>query len=352
MAEEPRPELIIVCGAARSGTTLLHGIVGGHPKIHGAATEWFGWGYHRPKIALAAGVPAPDSPERMRRMLTVGLTKTPMKKTGADLDVALSLVDSYPHDWDHFMLIEVEAMRRTSGLERVAVKTPSIEMELLYLDDFFTANGWNVRWIYSVRHPFDAYLSFRKISAKWRRELLHSDVLRWSARWIDSGAEALEAVAALGKERVHIHRFESLLEDPLGTSRGLCEWMGLEDASGEMVLAQGRKPNTSFSDREAPTTAGAVRDLRQRPRVGLSKREEEALRIVCGSRARAFGYDLGPLKAAEDLPLHMSQTLRMAQLSASDYARFLPRELARRAMRATKAAYSLITGRATTSARF
>lgn len=352
VTSDSKPELVIICGAARSGTTLLHGVVGGHPKIHGAATEWFGWGYHRPKIARAAGIPAPDTPERMRRMLTVGLTKTPMKGTGADLDVALSLVESYPSDWEHLMLIVVEAMRRTSGLNMVAVKTPSIEAELLYLHDFFSANGWNVRWIYSVRHPYDAYLSFRKISAVWRRDLLHSDALRWAGRWIDSGAEALEAVAALGKDVVRIHRFEDLLADPAGTCRGLCDWMGLEDASDEMLLAQGRTPNTSFRDRKVPTKAGAVQDLRRRPRVGLSKPEEDALRIACGSRARAFGYDLGPLKGKADLPQHLPQTLRMAQLSASNYVSFLPRELARRSARAAKAAYSLVSGRATTSTNF
>lgn len=352
MTSDSKPELVVICGAARSGTTLLHGVVGGHPKIHGAATEWFGWGYHRPLLAKAAGFSAPDTPERMRRMLTAGLTKTSMKGTGADLDVALSLVESYPSDWDHLMLIVVEAMRRTSGLNMVAVKTPSIEAELLYLHDFFSANGWNVRWIYSVRHPYDAYLSFRTISAKWQRALLHSDVLRWAGRWVDSTAEALEARAALGQDRVRIHRFEDLLANPAGTCRGLCDWMGLEDASEEMVLAQGRASNTSFGDREAPKRAGAVQDLRQRPRVGLSQAEAEALQIACGSRARAFGYDLGPLKSRAELPTHLPQTLRMAQLSGPNYLNFGPRELVRRATRVAKAAYSLVFGRATTSTNF
>lgn len=303
-------------------------------------------------LARAAGVPAPDTPERMRRLLKVGLTETSMRKTGADLDVALSLVDDYPADWDHLMLIVVEAMRRSSGLATIAVKTPSIESDMLHVHDFFTANGWDVRWIYSVRHPFDAYLSYRKIASEWSRALAHMDVLRWAGRWIDSGAEALQGLAALGPDRFRIQRFEDLLADPVGACRCICEWLDLEDAAEEMTLAQGRDSNTSFRNQGTLKTTGAVQDLRDRPRVGLSRAEEESLRIVCAGPGRAFGYDLGPVPPRAELPRHMHQSLRMAQLSARNYAHFVPRELFRRAVRVCRTAYSTATGRPTVSSGF
>lgn len=344
-------ELIIIGGAARSGTTLLHSLVGAHPAIHGALSEWFGWGYQQPKLARAAGIAAPDTPERMRRLLTIGLTETPMRESGADLDLALSLVGAYPNDWDHLMLIVVEAMQGASGASRVVVKTPYIEHDVPFLTEFFLENGWRTRWLYSVRHPYDVYLSDRRRAPEWRRQLLHSDVLRWCGSWLDSTAAALENRCALPEEDFRVQRFEDVLEDPRAVCRDLCLWLGVDAAEETMIEAQGRKWNTSFGETQVAPKSGAVRDLRSRPRTGLSSAEETALRIACGLRARAFGYKLG---APGELrrPRGFQQTIAMSQLTAAEYLRFALRDGLRRAGASVKTAYSLATGRRTTSTSY
>ena len=341
-------ELTIVCGAARSGTTLLHALVGAHPHIHDVVTEQFGWGYHQQLIAQAAGISSPDTPERMRRMLEAALTKTRMRQSGAKLDIALSLVDSYPSDWDHLMLIVVEAMRLSAGIDHIAVKTPFIESDIFFVDEFFRGHGWTTRWLYSFRHPFDVYLSFRERSPHWRRTLSHCDTLRWCADWLDSTSASFEASRILPVDRFRMQRFEDLLAEPRETCRELCQWMGLDDASEQMILGQRKVTNTAYPGRDVAYKTGSVRDLRQRTRVDLSDAEASAIRLACGLRARAFGYDIGPLPRPRDKGF-VKQSATVAQLPAREYVRFVIGELARRAMVTTRTGYSFFTGRKTVS---
>lgn len=174
---------------------------------------------------------------------------------------------------------------------------------------------------------------------------MHTDVLRWAGEWRRSTDCALESPAELG-ERFKLIRFEDLTGDPGARCRELCEWANVRAAVDEMTALHDSGAGSSFDDK-GEAKKGAVRDLSGRRRENLSEPEMEAIRAVCGPRARVFGYDLGP--RPEGVSPFADQHAALARLTMKEYARFLPSELRRRAVRALKTGYSLLTGKRTQS---
>ncbi len=171
-------------------------------------------------------------------------------------------------------------------------------------------------------------------------------MLRWAGDWKRSTELALDLPATLG---VSFRRaqFEEATADPIRICRELCGWIGSEDFSERMVELKGVEPNSSFQ-KAGEATVGGVHDFSGRDRPNLSDAEADVIRAVCGLRARTFGYDLGACTRPREVA-YLDQHTALARLEASDYARFVPRDLWRRGVRVLKTLYSMAGGKPTRS---
>lgn len=344
-----RKQVTFVGGEPRSGTTLALNLFRGHPDVYGPDHESLALGIHQPHLARLARVGRVRSRDDFRRIFAAGFQHTGMSRFGLAVDDVMALERRLGLDlhWRSVPLILLEALREKFGKAHLVVKVPRSEPEFLWLDAALRPVGWEPRFLSVMRHPFDAYASFRaRSTARWRRVLRHTDVLGAAEKWRCTAGYALDLPTAL-RDRYRAIRFEDLTADPATHCRALCAWIGARPAVREMLGLAGAPVCSSFED-QGTTAAGRVRNLSNRKRAELSPEESAAIRAVCGLRALSFGYDL-EADPRDEPPAYLDQLAAAATIRDRDYPGFLSREVLRRAARTAKVGYSVLTGKPTLS---
>ena len=310
------PRRVFLCGTARGGTTLLAGLLDGHPSLAvlpGDTRIWpvlmdrtLGRGVvraaaalDRPGLTALLGLPGVwRLAFRDRRALEARLARWLEDLPGPPVDarslaahVACTL--RRPADfWGAFF----EAFFAVAGTEMAArpirvEKTPLNELLVPLLGRLF---GARTRWVHVVRDPravVASWLAMRTPPPARRRRAILDRCVDWSR----SAHRALRA-SAEDPERYRALRYEDLVAAPAQVMAGVASFLGIawnDTLRTPTRLGVPWAPNSSFEDarRGAP---GAVLD-RQTGRFGeiLVPDEVGWIEAVLGTQMVAWGYAPG-----------------------------------------------------------
>ncbi|HWB67888.1 MAG TPA: sulfotransferase [Mycobacteriales bacterium] len=240
---ELRDRLVVVLGAARSGTTWLHRLLCASPLIAGTET---GETWLFPDIA-------PVWADQIRALAGDNVTLSAMRAFCDDLLVAMR-------------------DRVAPGATHVCEKTPTTAWQLPVLARLYP----DARYVHIVRDGRDAALSLSLTRGDG------ADLAGAAQEWV----EAVSAIrlAAGGLRRFTQVRYEDLLADPSAVTTGLWSWLGVP--SSEPALTELR---TRATQRVTPLPAsGEIGSGKWR---SLPAAERAALDSLAGPLLRELGYD-------------------------------------------------------------
>ena len=266
---------VFVCGAERSGTSLVYALLSSHPHVSMVRrTNMWRWFYGK-----------------------FGDLNDP-----ANLDEALAALTRYKRlapldpDWDRIRR-ELEAGPRTyrrlfellNGHHAERVGRPRWGDKSLHTEYFATAlfgEFPDARVIHMVRDPRDRYASIAN-----RYDEPSKGIPSATGRWLAS-VRAGEANLAHFPDRYLLLRFEDLLEDPVAVTSRLCAFIE-EPFEPEMMHMSGAPEhetgNSSFGD-IAPKSISTAPIGRYR--TALRAADIAFIQTVAGRRMRRLGYTL------------------------------------------------------------
>ncbi len=287
------PTMLWVCGASRSGTTMLGRVFGQHSAVHtfnelhffeqqcDPAAEPVAM-THDDAAALAAtlytiehdgyfNARRPEAyAERAEALTGEGMTPTAVYAAFmGDHDKAIGC-DQTPRN----LYVLAELLERYPGAKAVIIH----------------------------RDPRDVMLSQKK---RWQRRKHGSSVPRWNmwrtwAQYHPWTMSRLWRSAALQTQRLREHprvevvRFEDLLQSPEQTVARVCERLGLAFEPGMLDVPRVGSSNQQDASQQRgidPSVAG-------RWRTGLTPAEAEACQRINGDLLPAFGYEAETLKVS------------------------------------------------------
>jgi hypothetical protein len=245
-------------------------------------------------LARMCGLKAPSSERDMRKVFEACLNHRAIGKWSLDLDDVVRIGRTMRPSWDAVFLSMLESFRREQPGRHIVLKTPTSEQRFFELKDLLEHEGWSVRFLYCVRHPFNCYLSWKYRSSlpDFHETRVVSDPYGWSGRWLDSITCALEFHFSHPR-LLRIVRFEDILDAPERHARELCEFVGVANQASEMVELESTSPNSSFETTGVEVLRGGILDVRGRKQPGLDDNEREILQAACRRRAAIFHYDMG-----------------------------------------------------------
>jgi hypothetical protein len=292
--ENPIKGLIFTAGCQRSGTSMVHRLLSGHPDVHGVHTEW-GLIFDRyDSLAQYTGIKEPKTTADVVSVLAAILPYSHHQKWDLDVEDVADLAERFEPSWDAVFLTAIAGVQRKSGDKLVALKRPEREGFLPKLKALFDGMDKPIRFVYCVRHPFDVYLSWKHRLLAWRgRDEADPRPARWCNSWLKS-IEGLLAAHYMFADQICVVRFEDVIANPEIEVTKLCEFLRLDSCVAEMVKQlDSHQANSSFQKTtERPKVAGGVIDMNSRDRE-LADWEADAIRELCGDHAKLFGYDLG-----------------------------------------------------------
>ncbi len=315
--EEPRrnPFLFLV-GCPRSGTTLLKRMVGAHLAIAIPSESHWIPRLHRRRVGLAADdtvTPAiVDALAADRRFPRLGIDTTELSE----------LVASRPGiRYGELVGAFFDRYGEREGKALVGDKTPGYVAHLPLLHRLFPT----ARFVHIIRDGRDVCLS----SLSWDRAYKNAGRLTgygedpitvtalWWERFVTLGTED---GAALGPARYLEVRYESLVADPEGECRRVCEFLGLPWNPAMLRYHEGRSREDWDTGSRAwmPPTPG-LRDWRsQLPADDVLRFEAAA-----GERLSTLGYERRFAEIPEELRANAQR--RRAAVAAGLGAARLPR---------------------------
>jgi len=191
---------IFVGGMFRSGTSLLRAMIGQHPNIaSGLETYWFAIDWNRREDA--------DVQERLRRLAE--FYEFDSKDVMAMVAQSATIYA--------FLSKFLSAYTVRIGKSRWAEKTPG---NIQHMDRIIS--GWpDAKIVHIIRDPKDIYASLRE-EKKW------DSIDEFTERWcsIVGAVEGFRSKLDLSSDRYIELRYESLIADPLGTTRILFDFLG------------------------------------------------------------------------------------------------------------------------------
>jgi hypothetical protein len=289
---------IFICGHHRSGTSLLHRLLDGHPQLvvlPGEAT------YFDAFRDVARADPSPDAldhyaTEWIARFVDPNFT--PHFRLGrASLDrvPSVEFVGRLFGWLDALRDARPERLRALFALlaayaDVVPHGEPLAWMEKTPLNEFHIHEFERIpaaRFIHVLRHPEHVLASMRQAYVRDGRGELF-DPTSHAARLGRSMEAALRNSGRLGKRYLLI-KYEDLTADTAAQMERVREFLGIDPSpSMEIPTSDGMPvaPNTSFE----PGRPGVVRAARNA--IALEKDERRMVDVFAGDAAREFGYPL------------------------------------------------------------
>jgi Sulfotransferase family len=193
MPEAMREDLTFVCGALRSGTTLLRIMLNGHPGLSNPGEMDFL--FDPPRRADGAV----DMPAFAH---SLGFNRV-FRATGLTIDPGLNYPD---------LIRSFAAQLRTPG-KRLSI---NLHRGFDHVPEVFP----EARYVHLLRDPRDVAKS--AIGMGWAGNVFHG-----IDHWIDSEREMAHLKSLVPAERVYTIRNESLIADPVGELTRLCGFLGV-----------------------------------------------------------------------------------------------------------------------------
>lgn len=290
---------VFICGAARSGTTLLRDLLDGHPKLAVVPTESLFYPSLEPGIFGLK--PDQHSAYLGRRWLEQLVAPPPYWLLGRSARGEMPYV-TFARDFAAWWLVaERQKEARIASWPLVAfvlayaqwlggAEVPSraeMWVEKTPASEWFLRRMWGdfpaAKVIHIVRRP-EAVLA--SVKARRRHRWSHADAAKHVMRrmapsyWIAASGQS-----HLPQDRYRLVRYEDLTADPAGTMSGLAKFLAIDlDPALLQPTVAGRPAinNTSFG-RSRPD-----------PRKVLDPIERSLLALTLGHPAAKLGY--APLK--------------------------------------------------------
>lgn len=272
---------LFVVGCPRSGTTLLQRMLDAHPLLAVANDTHF-----IPKLLAQHAEPEPPVTARMVQWL-IGDRRS--QRLGVSHE-AVERAASAPVDFAGFVGRLYDELARLRGKPLAGEKTPDYVRHLPLLHGLFP---W-ARSVHIIRDPRDTILSILEWSRDergparfdlWRRDRVGTATLWWR-RMVREGRAA---AAALGPDRVHEVRYESLVAEPEAELRRVSGFLELPFEDAMLAYHEGRtRAGRSAKSAWLPPTRG-VRAWRSQ----MARRDVELIDALAGDLLDELGYQRG-----------------------------------------------------------
>lgn len=284
---------VFIVGAPRSGTTLLRRLVDAHPDI--AITRETHWITKMLEGEDAFSPDAPVTPELLRR-LRAHPKFTRMEVDAAELD-RMVLRDA-PVSYAEFVTRTFDLYGEAHGKGLVGDKVPDYVRHIPLLHRLWPA----ARFVHLIRDGRDVALSmltrerFARRFATWEEDPISTAALSWE-QLVRLGREA---GAELPLDRYYELRYESLVAEPAGECRKLCEFLGVPFDERILRFHEGRTREDPGRDAKSawrPITPG-LRSWR----TEMADGEVERFEAAAGGLLGELGYSRTvpePLPAAK-----------------------------------------------------
>jgi hypothetical protein len=299
---------VFVCGYYRSGTTLMAGLLQGHPEVVSLPSESRYFGQWRRTLASlpndemladlhdgwirravspdglppfwSLGRPWEDGDDRYAAFTRALLAYTAGREPGEDLlgIVAAAFAQGSPRLW--------------------AEKTPTNELRVAEIVDAYP----NARFVHMVRDPRATVASIRA----WNRGQ-HLVSVPEAAVELQRSLDAARAnVERIGADRYLVVRYEDLVTEPGREMRRVASLLGLDWSNALLITAA--TANSSRADRRVQ---GRIHSLSQATSAG--RLADAVVGAFAAEPARALGYDLPRGSAAVALATraYLSVTTRL-----------------------------------------
>jgi hypothetical protein len=290
---------VFICGHHRSGTTLLHGLLDGHPQLLVLPSEatYFGSFGYVARARVDAGALQRFCAQWVERL--VDPNYPPHFRLGRSSEQAQPYVDLVRAIAGWHAALRARGESTLAGLLALAAAyhqvtrtpvEPRAWVEKTPLNERFARRllqAEHARVIQLVRDPRDTFASLRELHA---RAGLRFDAARHARAIGDSLRLARHHPRALGS-RYLVLRYEDLASAPATLMQRVRGFLDIEDSHGLQVATAGGvavRPNTAFD----AGTPGIVR----RPRASrpLAAAEMALLRAYAARSAGHWNYPLDP----------------------------------------------------------
>jgi Sulfotransferase family len=290
---------VFIVGAPRSGTTLLRRIVDAHPSI--AITRETHWITKLLEGENAFSPDAPVTPALLRRLRA----HPKFTRMGVD-DSELDHMVSRPEPLSYAELVTriFDRYGEAHGKRLVGDKVPDYVRHLPLLHRLWP----QARFVHLIRDGRDVALSmltrerFARRFATWEQDPISTAALSWE-QLVRLGREA---GAELPPARYNELRYESLVAEPSGECRKLCDFLGVPFDERMLRFHEGRTREDPGRDAKRawrPITQG-LRSWR----TEMADGEVERFEAAAGELLDELGY---PRTRPDPPPSAMRRTARL-----------------------------------------
>lgn len=295
-----------IVGCGRSGTSLLRGLLNGHPEVAIPLESLFVTDYLRKAAGLTA--------DKLRALIAEEpeLREWGLRVEPADLkdcQTVAAMVDRLHREY-----------AAVQGKSRWGNKTPRFVRWL----DLIHAHFPDARYIHVVRDP-------RAVASSLIRSDVHrSTALHAARRWQRDVAAGLEFEDAVPTSTLGV-RYEDLAQRPSSVLSEVCSFLDLEFDPGRMEEGLGTSEYSDFYENiHSNLRSGITNKYVDRWKADLSVEELRVVESICAPLMSELGYELagdGRPAAAGTLRAMKSRRVFYLGLQAWRYLRYRPRYL-------------------------
>jgi hypothetical protein len=279
---------VFVCGYYRSGTTLMAGLLQGHPDVVSLPSESRYFGQWRRRLAslpedemladLHDGwIRRAVSPDGLPPFWSLGRPWEDGGDRYAAFTRALFAYTAGREPGDDLLGIVAAAFAQGSNPRLWAEKTPTNELHVPEI----VAAYQNARFVHMVRDPRATLASIKA----WNRGQHLVSVPAAAVELRKSLEAARTNVERSGADRYLIVRYESLVTEPEREMRRVASFLGLEWS--DVLVTPSTTANSSNAERRVQGRIHGLSETASAGRIG-----DAVVAALAAEPARAFGYDL------------------------------------------------------------
>ena len=243
--QQKNPQAVFILCTARSGSTLLRVMLGGHPKL-----------FAPPELVL---LPFDSLKQRReifsgpRSIWSEGVIRTIMEIRGCDADQAKQELEHY-EGMDLSVQEFYTLLQRSLNGRRLVDKSPSYSQTMRVLqraEDYFE----NAMYIHLLRHPIAMIASYERQKIE---QLSFKENLGYESRqlaellWVVSHRNIIDFLTHIPKERQCRVVFENLVTQPRRVMEDVCAFLNLE--FDEEVLTPHKNQAGKMTDGSRPSS--------------------------------------------------------------------------------------------------
>lgn len=299
----------------RSGTNLIEQVLGAHPDVCVLSSVHHGQRllqhlhYTLPRGASLPG----EGPTAWRALVSRAAARIALTRNETEAQRLRAWADRpavCPADFARFLYFELPADAKG---RLVFIKEQGLQHLMFFLLETFP----NAKFVFQVRDPRDVLLSAQRLRGGWLRNMFGS-TRQMLACWDQDQRFGLATLGLLGRERVHLQRYEDLLGDPEGALRALARFLGIGWDDG--MLAFHETPAAKRRSQQGPAALvnlgkPLLRENFGKWRRGLSAGQVKTVEAHLGDLMDRFGYPREhEVALARIRSMHLLKALLLAPL--------------------------------------